>query len=93
MVFFAQKVLRTVPGNWSFVVVTDRNELDGQIYRTFAQTGAVKEPEDQVRADSGAGLRQLLQEDHRYLFTLIQKFRTDKDRERTRLPDAQRATT
>lgn len=78
MVFFAQKVLRKVPGNWSFVVVTDRDELDSQIYKTFARTGAVTEPEDQVRAESGAGLRQLLQEDHRYLFTLIQKFRTEK---------------
>src|SRR6266542_405139 len=27
MVFFAQKVLRKVPGNWTFVVVTDRVEL------------------------------------------------------------------
>ena len=79
MVFFAQKVLRKVPGNWSFVVVTDRDELDSQIYRTFARTGAVTEPENQVRADSGAGLRKLLQEDHRYLFTLIQKFRTDRN--------------
>ena len=79
MVFFAQKVLRTVPGNWSFLVVTDRNELDGQIYKTFARTGAVTEPEDQVRAESGAGLRQLLKEDHRYLFTLIQKFRAEKN--------------
>ncbi|GGR75272.1 DEAD/DEAH box helicase [Deinococcus seoulensis] len=78
MVFFAQKVLRKVPGNWSFVVVTDRDELDSQIYKTFARTGAVTEPEDQVRAESGAGLKQLLQEDHRYLFTLIQKFRTEK---------------
>ncbi len=81
MVFFAQKVLRRVPGNWSFVVVTDRNELDSQIYATFARTGAVSEPEDQVRADSGADLKALLQEDHRYLFTLIQKFRTGKDRD------------
>ena len=78
MVFFAQKVLRTVPGNWSFLVVTDRNELDGQIYKTFARTGVVTEPEEQVRAESGAGLRQLLKEDHRYLFTLIQKFRAEK---------------
>ncbi|EYB67860.1 hypothetical protein DEIPH_ctg032orf0115 [Deinococcus phoenicis] len=78
MVFFAQKVLRKVPGNWSFVIVTDREELDGQIYKTFARTGAVTEPEAQVRAESGAGLRQLLQADHRYLFTLIQKFRTEK---------------
>ncbi|MDQ3040167.1 MAG: type I restriction endonuclease, partial [Pseudomonadota bacterium] len=28
MVFFTQKILRTLPGTWSFVVVTDREELD-----------------------------------------------------------------
>jgi len=26
MVFFAQKVLRKIPGNWTFVIVTDRVE-------------------------------------------------------------------
>jgi type I site-specific restriction-modification system R (restriction) subunit len=31
MVLFAQKVLRKGPGNWEFVVVTDRVELDDQI--------------------------------------------------------------
>ena len=35
MVFFAQKILRKVPGNWTFVVVTDRVELDDQIAKTF----------------------------------------------------------
>ena len=35
MVFYAQKILRRVPGNWSFVVVTDRVELDDQIAKTF----------------------------------------------------------
>src|ERR1700686_2255795 len=35
MVFFAQKILRTVPGNWTFVIVTDRVELDDQIAKTF----------------------------------------------------------
>ena len=74
MVFFSRKVLRKVPGNWSFLVVTDREELDEQIYTTFARTGTVTEPEQDVRADSGAHLRQLLAQDHRYLFTLIQKF-------------------
>ena len=34
MIFFAQKVLRKLPGNWTFLVVTDRQELDQQIYRT-----------------------------------------------------------
>ena len=43
MVFFAQKVLRKLPGNWTFVIVTDREELDDQIYKTFAAAGAVTE--------------------------------------------------
>lgn len=76
MVFFAQKILRTIPGNWTFVIVTDRNELDEQIYKTFAATGAVGEVE--AHATSGAHLKQLLTEDHRYVFTLIQKFGTKK---------------
>ena len=74
MVFFTQKILRTVPGNWTFVVVTDRDELDEQIYKTFAATGAVTEVE--AHATSGAHLKQLLTEDHRYVFTLIHKFGT-----------------
>lgn len=78
MVFFAQKVLRKLPGDWTFVVVTDRNDLDDQIFKNFVGVGAVTEPEDSVRASSGEHLKQLLQEDHRYVFTLIQKFRTEK---------------
>ena len=35
MVFFCQKVLRKIPGNWSFVIITDRTELDAQIYENF----------------------------------------------------------
>ncbi len=78
MVFFSQKVLRKIPGNWTFVIVTDREDLDGQIYRNFANTGAVLEDEKRVRADSGESLKRMLnQEDHRYVFTLIQKFRTE----------------
>lgn len=78
MVFFSQKVLRKVPGNWTFVIVTDREDLDGQIYRNFANTGAVLEDEKRVRADSGESLKRMLnKENHRYLFTLIQKFRTE----------------
>ncbi len=78
MIFFAQKVLRKLPGNWTFVIVTDRQELDQQIYRNFANAGAVTEPEDRVRAGGGEHLRQLLREDHRYVFTLIQKFHTER---------------
>ena len=75
MIFFAQKVLRKMPGNWTFVVVTDRKELDGQIYKNFASAGVVTE--NRAQAESSAHLRQLLTEDHRYVFTLIHKFRTE----------------
>jgi type I restriction enzyme R subunit len=78
MVFFSQKVLRRIPGNWTFVVITDREDLDGQIYRNFANTGALLEDAKRVRADSGESLKRMLnQEDHRYVFTLIQKFHTE----------------
>ena len=78
MQFFAEKVCRKLIGNWKIVVITDRDDLDGQIYQNFARTGAVTEPEKTVRANSGEHLKKLLREDHRYTFTLIQKFRTTK---------------
>ena len=77
MVFFSQKVLRKLAGNWTFLVVTDRQDLDDQIYQTFAATGAVAEQERDIHATSGDHLKQLLTEQHRYLFTLIQKFHTE----------------
>jgi type I restriction enzyme R subunit len=85
MIFFSQKILRKYPGNWTFVVVTDRKELDEQIYKTFARVGAVTEKE--AHATSGEHLKQLLREDHRYVFTLIQKFRTERGEQFPRLSD------
>lgn len=77
MVFFAQKVLRKLIGNWTFVVVTDRVELDEQIAKTFKTVGAVSETEgDECHAASGAHLRELLRGNHRYVFTLVHKFQT-----------------
>ncbi len=88
MVFFSQKVLRKLTGNWTFLIVTDREDLDGQIYKNFASTGAVIEKEENVRAQSAEHLKQLLNtEDHRYLFTLIQKFRTDNGEAYPKLSD------
>ena len=75
MIFFAQKVLRTMPGNWTFVIVTDRKELDNQIYKNFAGCRGVV-AQQEVHAERVEHLRQLLGEDHRYIFTLIQKFQT-----------------
>lgn len=75
MTFFTQKAFRKLPGNWTFVIVTDRTDLDDQIYKTFNNAGLVLE---ESQATSGAELKQLLQEDHRFVFTLIQKFRADR---------------
>jgi type I restriction enzyme R subunit len=77
MMFFAQKVLRKIPGNWTFVVVTDRQELDGQIYKHFVSAGVVTE--GHAQAESSKHLRQLLSEDHRFVFTLIHKFREPEE--------------
>lgn len=78
MIFFSRKILRRVGGNWTFVIVTDRQDLDDQIYKNFSRCGIVTEGDKQARATSGARLQQLLAEDHRYVFTLIQKFHTEK---------------
>lgn len=85
MVFFTQKILRTLPGNWTFVVITDRDDLDNQIYKTFTATGAVTGPE--VQARNGEHLKELLTQDHRYVFTLIQKFHTAKGQTYPQLSD------
>ncbi len=77
MVFFAQKILRKIPGNWTFVVVTDRVELDEQIAKTFAACGAVSDA-TACHAQSGAQLRELLSGNNRYVFTLIHKFQTSE---------------
>ena len=75
MAFFAEKVRRTVPGNFTFVLMTDRDDLDSQIYKTFVGCGVA---DDQTpRAGSGRELEQLLKQNHRYVFSLIHKFNQD----------------
>jgi len=76
MLYFAQKVLRTKPGNWTFVVVTDRTELDRQIADTFVNCGATSKEREDIQAQSREHLKELLQGNERYVFTLIQKFGT-----------------
>jgi type I restriction enzyme R subunit len=75
MAFFAEKVRRVVPGNFTFVIMTDREDLDDQIYRTFVGCGVADEKTP--RAASGEDLRSLLGENHRYVFSLIHKFNQD----------------
>ena len=72
MAFFAEKVRRTVPGNFTFVLMTDRDDLDTQIYKTFVGCGVADE--QTPRASSGRELQRLLSENHSYVFSLIHKF-------------------
>lgn len=83
MVFFCQKIHHKFTGSYTFLIVTDRNELDTQIYGTFSGVGAVPQvkagAKDSLKANSGKHLRELLSSDHRYLFTLIHKFNFEEE--------------
>ncbi len=72
MVFFAEKVRRKLEGNFTFVLMTDRKNLDNQIYKTFVGCGIASN--QTPRAESGEDLERLLKQNHRYVFTLIHKF-------------------
>ena len=76
MVFFVQKVNYKLKGNWTFLIVTDREDLDKQIYQTFKNVDAVKG--DETHARGGEHLQTLLKEDHRVIFTTIHKFHLRK---------------
>lgn len=85
MIFFCQKILRKIPGNWTFVIVTDRVELDEQIYKNFASSGAVTE--NSIHAESCDHLKELLAENHRMIFTLIHKFKSDDNGKYPKITD------
>lgn len=74
IVFFAAKARRKLGGNFTFLVLTDREDLDTQIYQTFAGCGLADNDKDPCRAASGSHLIELLGQHKAYLFSLIQKF-------------------
>ncbi|PZV78658.1 type I restriction enzyme R subunit [Algoriphagus aquaeductus] len=75
MVFLAQKIHRKFGGSYTFLIVVDRSELERQLYDTFTSVGAVTNK--QVVAKNREHLRELLKENHRYVFSLIHKFSID----------------
>lgn len=79
IVFFAQMVHRKLGGNYTFIVLTDREDLDTQIYKTFAGCGLVDNDKDPCRADSGKDLKALIGQQKAFVFTLIQKFNEKVD--------------
>ena len=79
MVFFSRKIHRKIQGNFTFLIVTDREDLDKQIYTTFSGCGIVDAKRDKCRATSGKHLKELLQQDKPYLFAMIHKFNQEVD--------------
>ena len=74
MVMFARKVRRKVEGNFTFLVITDRDDLDTQIYKNFMRTEVIGNKEE-CQPKNGAQLREFLQTNKSFVFTLIHKFR------------------
>lgn len=81
MVFYTRKIHRKLGGNFTFLICTDRDDLDGQIYKTYAGCGLVDNDKDPCRASSGEHLERLLSAHKAYVFTLVQKFTKDVDPE------------
>jgi type I restriction enzyme R subunit len=73
MLFFTRKVHRCIGGNFTFLVVTDRDDLDSQIYKTYVSCDVVSEKDDS-RAASGTHLKALFTQHKGYIFSLVQKF-------------------
>ena len=77
MAFFAEKVRRKLEGNFTFLLMTDRRDLDSQIFGTFVGCGIASGTTP--RATSGNDLEKRLKENHPYVFSLIHKFNKDVD--------------
>lgn len=74
MVFLTEKIHRKISSSYTFVVITDRTELDDQIASTYTHTGRANSKTDQAK--NGDALRKMLRDQNRrYVFGLIQKYR------------------
>jgi type I restriction enzyme, R subunit len=80
MIFYTRKIFRKQTGNFTFVVVTDRDDLDGQIYRNFLHTSTATKAEA-AQPKNSEEMRKFLGQNKRLVFTLIQKFRWDKGKD------------
>lgn len=77
MVMFVRKVKRKLSGNFSFLIVTDREDLDAQIHKTFVRTEVIG-PKEECQPQSAEKLREFLRQNKPFVFTLIHKFQYDK---------------
>ncbi|WP_295222894.1 type I restriction endonuclease subunit R [uncultured Chryseobacterium sp.] len=85
MVFLCEKIHRKFGGSYTFLIVVDRTELENQAYDTFSGVGIVNNKNVIAGKKKGITgrdhLRELLSENHRYVFSLIHKFSIDPELE------------
>ena len=77
MVMFVRKVKRKFRGNFTFLVITDREDLDTQIHKTFVRSEVIGDKEE-CQPKNAVQLREYLSGNKPMVFTLIQKFQYDK---------------
>ncbi|MEJ9171891.1 type I restriction endonuclease subunit R [Bacillus cereus] len=78
MVFYAGKLIKAM-NNPTLVVLTDRNDLDDQLYRTFSMSKDILR-QTPSQAESRDSLRELLSvESGGIVFTTLQKFAPDEE--------------
>ena len=82
MVMFVRKVRRKIDGNYTFLIVTDRDDLDTQIHKTFVRTEVIG-PKEETQPKNAEQLRDFLihSEGKTLIFTLIHKFGYDKTKQ------------
>ena len=79
MLFLAQKIRRKFEGSPTFVILTDRDELNRQISDTFENCGLLGNVKaSKYIAQSGEDLILKLKSNPSFIFTLIQKFNAPK---------------
>ena len=86
MVMFVRKVRRKLHGNFTFLVITDREDLDTQIHKTFVRTEVIG-PKEECQPKDSAQLRDFLRTNKPMVFTLIHKFQYDKTKKYPLLSD------
>ncbi len=78
MVFLAQKIRRKFAGSPTFVILTDREELNKQISDTFEACGCLSGNAKQYMPSTGEKLYKMLEGNPSFIFTLIHKFNDNK---------------
>ena len=74
MLFLTQKIRRKFEGSPTFLVLTDRDELNKQISSTFENCGLLSNDAKKYIAGSGYDLKTKLKGNPSFIFSLIQKF-------------------